>query len=224
MTGSLFASILATGFAVAFLHGALPNHWLPFVLVGRRQGWTTGKTLSITALAGLGHAAITMVLGLILVGAGMAVGDRLGPVLPIVAGGVLMALGVYYILRHTTGGGHMHLPFLGRFAPVHGALGAEGTVALSDRTAVIGLLAVLALSPCEAFLPVYLSGLHYGWAGFGLLSAVLALAAVASMTGLTGLSLAGARWLGLKSTERYEALVMGAALMLLGALVIMLER
>ena len=34
MTSPLFASILATGFAVALLHGAMPNHWLPFVLVG----------------------------------------------------------------------------------------------------------------------------------------------------------------------------------------------
>ncbi len=37
MISPLFVSILTTGFVVAFLHGALPNHWLPFVLVGRRQ-------------------------------------------------------------------------------------------------------------------------------------------------------------------------------------------
>jgi hypothetical protein len=45
-----------------------------------------------------------------------------------------------------------------------------------------------------------------------------------SMVGLTSLSLAGARWLGLKSTERYEGLVLGAALCVLGVLVLFLEH
>ena len=224
MAGPLFISILATGFAVAFLHGSLPNHWLPFVLVGRRQGWSGTKTLAITAGAGLCHALITMLLGLLLVATGMAVGDRLGPVLPYVAGAILMALGLYYLARNARGGGHLHLPFLGRLAPVQGPSGEILAPALSDRSAVLGLIALLALSPCEAFLPVYLSGLRYGWAGFGVLSLVLTGAAVASMTGLTGLSLAGVRWLGLKGTERYEGAVLGVALVLLGVLVIVLER
>jgi hypothetical protein len=224
MLGPLFISILATGFAVAFLHGALPNHWLPFVLVGRRQGWAAGKTVAITAAAGLCHALITMLLGLALVGAGMAVGDQLGPVLPYVAGGVLMALGLFYLVRNARGDGHLHLPFVGRLAPVHGPSGELLAPALSDRSAILGLIAILALSPCEAFLPVYLSGLRFGWAGFGVLSLILTAAAVASMTGLTGLSLAGARWLGLQRAGRYEGAVLGAALVLLGVLVVVLER
>jgi hypothetical protein len=220
----LFISILATGFVVAFLHGALPNHWLPFVLVGRRQGWDARKTLAITAFAGLCHAVITMLLGLIVVATGMAIGDRLGPVLPYVAGAILMALGLYYLARNARGGGHLHLPFLGRLAPAYGPDGELETPALSDRSAVLGLIAILALSPCEAFVPVYLSGLRFGWAGFGALSLVLTGAAVASMTGLTGLSLAGVRRLGLKGAERYEGALLGAALVLLGVLVILLER
>ena len=224
MTSPLFISILASGFAVAFLHGALPNHWLPFVLVGRRQGWTAGKTLAITAAAGVGHALITMLLGLALVGAGLAVGERLASFMPYVAGAILMALGLFYLGRHARGDGHLHVPFLGRLAPVRGIVEDVEAPALSDRTAVLGLMAILALSPCEAFLPVYLSGLKFGWTGFGALSLVLVLAAAGSMAGLTGLSLAGARWIGLKSAERYESAILGAALVLLGVLVIVLER
>ena len=225
MTGPLFFSILATGFAVAFLHGAMPNHWLPFVLVGRRQGWASGKTLAITAFASLCHSAATMALGLLLVATGMAVGDRFGAALPLVAGGLLIALGLFYLVRNARGDGHLHLPFVGRLAPVGGAPGeVTGAAAMSDRTAVLGLLAILALSPCEAFLPVYLSGLKFGWAGFGVLSLVLAVAALASMTGLTALSLAGARRLGFKGAERFEGAALGAALCLLGVLVILFER
>ncbi len=137
----------------------------------------------------------------------------------------MIAFGLYYLVSHARGGGHVHLPFLGRLAPAEGVIGdAEAAPALSDRAAITGLLAMLAVSPCEAFVPVYLSGLRFGWAGFGLLSLVLAGAAVTSMVGLTGLSLAGARRLGLKSTERYEGLVLGAALCLLGVLVLFLEH
>ena len=46
-------SLLGAGFATAFLHAALPTHWLPFVLVGRAQRWTLPKTLSAVTTAGL---------------------------------------------------------------------------------------------------------------------------------------------------------------------------
>lgn len=224
MSGPFLLPILASGFVVAFLHGALPNHWLPFVLVGRRQGWRPGKTLTITAVAGVGHAMITMLLGLLLAGAGMAAGERLAPILPWLAGGILMALGLAYLGRNARGGGHLHVPFLGRLVPAHGASADLAAPALSDRAAIGGLMAMLALSPCEAFLPLYLSGLKAGWTGFGGLSLVLVAASAGSMTALAGLSLTGARWLGLKSTERYEGAILGAVLIGLGVLVILLER
>jgi hypothetical protein len=219
MTSPLFASILATGFAVALLHGAMPNHWLPFVLVGRRQGWSGPKAVAVTAIAGVGHVMATMLLGVLVVASGLAFGDSVRPVLPFLAGGLLIALGVYYLVRR--GDGHLHLPFAGRLARTQGAPGEAGAV--SDRAAVIGLFVFLSLSPCEAFLPLYLSGLRYGWRGFGVLSLVLAAGAVLSMTGLTALSLAGSRRFGLKSAERYESMILGAALCLLGVLVMVLE-
>ena len=213
MTSALFVSILTTGFAVAFLHGALPTHWLPFVLVGRRQGWATGKTLAITAVAGFGHACMTMALGVILVASGLAAGKFFGKAFPLVAGGLLISLGLFYLVRQALGG-HAHS---------HGDAEAKAA-GLSDRGAIAGLMVVLTLSPCEAFLPIYISGVKYGWAGFGLLSVVLVGAAVASMVGLTALSLAGVKFLRLQSAARYEGAVMGAALCLLGLLVIVLER
>jgi hypothetical protein len=225
MTEPLFLSILLTGFAVAFLHGALPTHWLPFVLVGRRQGWATGRTLLVTALAGFGHVITTVVLGLLLVASGLAAGETLGRFVPYIAGGLLIALGLYYLANHSFAAArhNHHLPLFKRFH-IPEEPGEERGPAMSDRSAVLGLVTVLTLSPCEAFLPVYLSGAPYGWEAFGLLSVVLTCAAVASMVGFAGLSMAGARWLGLKAVERSEGLVLGAALCALGVLVIVLER
>ena len=38
-------SLGGAGFVTAFLHAALPTHWLPFTLVGRAQGWRASPCL-----------------------------------------------------------------------------------------------------------------------------------------------------------------------------------
>jgi hypothetical protein len=52
---------------------------------------------------------------------------------------------------------------------------------------------LLTFSPCEAFLPIYASGVRYGWAGFALLTAILSVGTVAGMVLFTWLTLSGAQ-------------------------------
>ena len=201
MNSTFFASIAATGFAVAFLHAALPTHWLPFVLVGRAQKWSTGRTLGVTLLAGLGHVGLTIALGLALVVAGLALEPRLGGLFHWVVGGLMVAVGLFYIVR----GRHSHaVPEAGRRAYA------------SDRAAIIALVTLLTLSPCEAFLPYYLAGMEHGWQAFLVLSVVLMVATAAGMLIFTSLSLAGFKRLGMQWVERYEETILGAALVLVG--------
>lgn len=217
MTDTLLAPILATGFAVALLHAALPTHWLPFVLVGRAQGWSRGRTLAVAGLAGLAHVAFTVVLGVGVVTLGLEIHRRFAEVLPALAGFVLLALGGYYILR----------PLVG--APVHahaglGGAGGRPRRLATDGAAVGSLVLLLTLSPCEAFLPVYLSGAAYGWGGFAVLSAVLLGATVFGMLLFTLLALLGAERLRLGLLERYDSLILGVMLSLLGAAILVLGR
>jgi nickel/cobalt transporter (NicO) family protein len=79
-------------------------------------------------------------------------------------------------------------------------------------------------SPCEGFLPVYLSGVSYGWTGFLLLSGVLAVATLAGMVTFTWLSLAGLERLKLAVLEQYEDAVLGGLLVLLGIAVMIFEK
>ena len=74
----------------------------------------------------------------------------------------------------------------------------------------------LTFSPCEGFLPVYLSGIKYGWAGFIVLSTVLAFATIAGMVVFTWLTLSGMERLRLGFLERYESGLLGAFILLLG--------
>jgi hypothetical protein len=94
----------------------------------------------------------------------------------------------------------------------------------SDWAAIVSLLALLTFSPCEGFLPVYASGVRYGWSGFFLLTLILSVATVAGMVVFTWLTLAGMEKLKLAFLEKYERGIMGGLLCLLGVLVILLER
>jgi len=204
VNSTFFTSIAVTGFAVAFLHAALPTHWLPFVLVGRAQKWSTGRTLGVTLLAGLGHVGLTIALGLGLVVAGLALEPKLGGFFHWVVGGLMVAVGLFYIVR----GRHNHaVPDVGRRSYA------------SDRAAIIALVTLLTLSPCEAFLPYYLAGMQHGWQAFLVLSAVLMAATSAGMLIFTSLSLAGFKRLGLQWVERYEETILGAALIVVGVAV-----
>jgi nickel/cobalt exporter len=94
----------------------------------------------------------------------------------------------------------------------------------SDRTAILSLLAFLTLSPCEGFLPIYVSGIRYGWKGFALLTGILSFGTVAGMVFFTSLTLAGLGRLKLGVLEKYESALMAILLCLVGVLILFFER
>ena len=235
MNDSVLTTIAITGFGIAFFHAAIPTHWLPFVLTARAQRWSRMKTLGITALAGSGHVLFTAALGLVVAWLGIALSDRIGVWFPRIAGGALLVFGLFYIYRQLTGHTHTHLHWFGGHG--HGdecdhdhdhAHEHEGPTAAprrhSDFAAIVSLLALLTFSPCEGFIPVYVSGVRYGWPGFALLTAILSVATVAGMLLFTFLALTGIEQIKLRSFEKYESGVMGALLCLVGVLIIIFEK
>lgn len=349
MNSTALTAISSTGFTVAFFHAAIPTHWLPFVLTGRVQQWSRGKTLLVTALAGVGHVLFTAVLGFLVAWCGIALSDRIGAWFPLIAGGALVAFGLFYVVRQFRGHGHGHSHLFGGHSHhehahethEHGPHGgmlvdtghgfveltvfetgvpprwrlffynaaqqprplppadsvtvetvragdtrqtftfgvgdgflestrdipephefqaivrlahgghthahevrfvedhehghehahehghAEATVPpprKSDWAAIASLLALLTFSPCEGFIPVYVSGVRYGWSGFFLLTAILSFATVAGMVVFTALTLAGMEKLKLAWLEKYESGVLGGLLVVLGVVVILFEH
>lgn len=92
-----------------------------------------------------------------------------------------------------------------------------------DTVAVASLIAMLTFSPCEGFLPIYLTAWPHGWTAFALLSVVLAVGTLAGMLLFTGLTFVGFRRLEVPWLEHYEHLILGGVLVLLGIGVVALH-
>lgn len=223
------ATILSGGFMVALVHAALPTHWLPFALTGRAQGWRRSRTLMVVAIAGTAHVLFTTLLGLLIVWIGISVHEGIGEVFHGISTGILLVLGVYYITRQLMGKRHEHHhSAAGLF---HGGLhehtqedAYEHRHKSADRITMGSLLAMLTLSPCESFLPVYLSGVSYGWQGFALLSTVLAIATLGSMVILTWIATVSVERVDVRLISRYEHAIVGALLCCLGIVSLLIEH
>jgi nickel/cobalt transporter (NicO) family protein len=192
MTSAHLLTLAATGFGVAFLHAAIPTHWLPFVAIGRARGWTHRQTLAGVALAGGGHVAATTALGVGLATFGFELAEGYHEVFHWTVAALLIGLGAWLAFRapHGRACAHCH--------------GRSLIPATTDRAAMGGLFLTLTLSPCELFLPVYLTAVPHGWPGLVWLSAVLAAATLGGMLTLTWLTLQGVhhlRWAWLREPD-----------------------
>lgn len=184
---------------VSLLHSFIPTHWLPFSIVGRAQKWTLSRTLLVTAFGAVLHVMSTSLLGITAITmantiAGEETVHRLASLLLVVLGGS-------YILLFALGkGGHSH---------------SHGNP--MEKMAVAGLVLVPALSPCATTLPVFLA---VGNSSSMMVLAIIVLlfSTVTVMTSLVALSYYGASKIKFHWVERYDKLLVGSVLCLVGIL------
>jgi hypothetical protein len=212
LTQASLLSLVGAGFVAALLHAALPTHWLPFVAVGRAQGWRSVTTLSVAAAAALAHIASTALVGSLLTLAG-GVAPWITRLLPALSAVVLFGFGLWY---------------LGRSLFRTPALAGVGTQAVerprvTDAAAAWGLVGFLAASPGEALLPVYVGAGVHGWGVVALLTLAFAAGTVLGMVSLTALALAGVERFRLQRLARFEGLALGLLLIALAAFVSILH-
>lgn len=203
-------SLLGAGFVTAFLHAALPTHWLPFVLVGRAQRWTLPRMMGAVTTAGLAHIVTTAIVGGLIVAAGLAMDQWLSGLLPHLAAVLLFLFGTFYLSRALIRG---PVPATGPTLEL-----AEPTV--SHAAAFWGLVAMMAVSPGEVLLPIYLSQAEEGLAVLAALTVVFALGTVSGMAVFTLAARAGWSVLRLERWARYEGAILGGALIVIGLLVL----
>jgi sulfite exporter TauE/SafE len=66
--------LAGTAATLGLVHTVIgPDHYLPFIVIGRARQWTLRKTLGVAFLAGLGHILSSIVLGFVGIALGIAV-------------------------------------------------------------------------------------------------------------------------------------------------------
>lgn len=165
------AALLLTACFIGVTHTLMgPDHYLPFVALGKARKWSLRWTLLITFLCGVGHVAGSVALGAI----GLAAGWSLGGLEAIesfrgeIAAWLLIILGLLYIAWALTRRGRSH-------SHTHWHAHADGDVhnhehthqadhahphptgaGIRNTTTAWSLFIIFVLGPCEAFIPLLL--------------------------------------------------------------------
>lgn len=210
--------ILVTGLLVAVLHASIPTHWLPFVLAAKSQKWSWSKTASILLIAGLGHVIMTTLLGSLLFVLGLGVYHEIEKYFVFAACGSILSFGIYQIYQYKKGHKHSHCDHTHEHHHSD-----EINKTSKDGWAILSLLSLLTFSPCESFLPIYLTSVKFGWQGFLLLSLVLAFGTLSTMFGLTWISTKTMNKYKMDWIEDHEKLIIGVGLIILAIFVYIIE-
>jgi len=229
MTHELLA-LTTTAATIGFLHTVLgPDHYLPFVVMGRAGGWSRARTLVITALCGVGHIAGSVLLGGVGIAAGIAVSrmTALEAVRGELAAWALIGVGAAYAIwgirralrnrphthlhHHGDGTLHVHTHTHHRdHAHLHGSSDAK------HMTPWV-LFVVFVLGPCEPLIPLLMvPAAHHSPLGVAWVAAVFAAVTIITMVGVVLAGTLGVERLPLGRLERYSHAMAGATLCLCG--------
>jgi nickel/cobalt transporter (NicO) family protein len=212
-------NLLLAALGLAVVHTAVgPDHTLPFVMLARARNWSLPRTLTVTALCGLGHVGSSLLLG----GIGLALGYGISHVegwegirgdlaaWGLVAFGMAYAVwGVRRALRRRKGmelhdhDGHVHLH-------THGARGHHHDRVEGSRTTFWILFTIFVLGPCEPLIPLFVLPASVGrWGLAAMTGIVFGIATIVTMLALVALMYLGVTRLPLGMLERWSHALAG---------------
>jgi hypothetical protein len=223
----LFLSSCST----AIIHALIPDHWLPFALMGRAQGWSERRTLVLAGLTGVVHVAVSIAVGVAIVLFGSDQARRLavrwGASVEALGGGLLVAFGLAYgiwahLRERRAHAGHTRQDSgaeAGTDRPLHAhghLLSRWARGALTGET----LVAIIGVSPCVLFQPILFAAAAEGTGAAAAAAVGFAACTVGTMITVTWVALRGMRRLSLGFFTRYGDLLSGLIIAALGIAVI----
>lgn len=236
--GELSAAVSELGVvaAIAASHMSMPNHWLPYALMGAGQKWGARRTIFVTFLGATGHVATTIATVSILSQLGGAVLSH--EAYRRFSCGFLLVIGLFYgytyVVRRERGSCCESKDETKKDAatedakdetkkrliqsPSTGSSNADEKKV--DGMAAASLIAVTSLSPCVGSMPVLLAFLKppLTFQKVLLAAAVLLAACAGVMCSFVGLSFIGAKRVDFSKFRRHERLFLGVSFIALAAL------
>jgi sulfite exporter TauE/SafE len=221
--------LLVSAATIGVIHTLLgPDHYLPFIVLSKARNWTRTRTLWITFIAGVGHVAGSVVLGII----GVALGISLSRMEAFEArrgslvGWMLIAFGVLYtaygIYKYVKRGAHVHLPtFLRPRSIRHEDLHLDASSIEEDDAGRLTpwiLFLIFVFGPCEVLIPmlIYPAANHNGLGVF-LVAMVFGTATISTMLLVVSLGYRGLSLVRFKGREHQLHLFAGLVILAAGA-------
>ena len=228
--GSELGILAATAATIGFVHTLTgPDHYLPFIVIGKARNWSLGRTLGVTTLCGIGHVLGSVVLGLVGIGLGVAVGqlDIIEGLRGDIAAWLLISFGLIYsvwglrkamrdkphthVHQHSNGSAHTHHhSHHHEHSHVHDH---EGSGARRNLTPW-ALFIIFVLGPCEPLIPIlmYPAATSSFW-GLALVTGIFAVVTIGTMLMMVFLAQRGIRLIPMQRIERYTHAIAGLAIL-----------
>jgi nickel/cobalt exporter len=152
---------------ISLLHAVIPNHWLPVLAIGRKEGWSLAETIRVTFIAGMAHVISTVIIGVLLGLIGSELTEHIEHFTRIIAPSVLILMGLYFVRQH-----YIHHHF---------HLKAEAIKKKSKRATIIALVVAMFLSPCMEIEAYFLMAGTKGWYVLAAIAAMYSVITIAGM-------------------------------------------
>lgn len=160
-------SIIIGSLLISILHAVIPNHWLPVLAIGKKEGWSLGETSRITFVAGMAHVFSTIIIGLLLGLIGSELTEHIKDFTRIIAPSLLILLGLYFVRQHYTHH-HFHLQ-------------KEPIQKKTKKSIILSLVIAMFLSPCMEIEAYFLLAGAKGWYMLAAIAAMYASITIAGM-------------------------------------------
>lgn len=223
--------LAGTAVFIAFLHTVMgPDHYLPFIVLGKANRWSTRKVALISMLCGLGHVLSSVVLGTIGIMAGMAIRNLayFESFRGEIASFLLIGFGVAYAtwgIRKAIKNRpyrHSHRRSNGAdYSHQHGHREDHSHAHPREKpTTFWAIFIIFVLGPCEPLIPLLmLPAVTHGWTGILIITGLFGMVTIGTMVvmavlGTQGIKLVTANWM-----ERYAHALAGGAIAMSGIMI-----
>ena len=221
--------LLMSAATLGVVHTLLgPDHYLPFIVLGKARNWTRTRTLWITFISGVGHVGGSVILGMI----GIALGLSLSKLEAFEAsrgslvGWMLIAFGILYtaygLYKYMKRGAHVHLPaFLRPKSIRHKDLHLDVKELEEDNAGRLTpwiLFLIFVFGPCEVLIPMLIyPAANQSGMGVFLVALVFGIATIGTMMLVVFLGYQGLSLVRFKGREHQLHLFAGVVILAAGA-------
>lgn len=221
--------LYVTAASLGFFHTVFgPDHYLPFIVMGKARRWPLAKTALVTLLCGVGHIASSVVLGLAGVAFGVAIMrlEALEAFRGNIAAWALIGFGSAYFIwglrRAIRNRPHRHIhAHGGQDTHSHKHVHAESHTHVHDHekkniTPWI-LFTIFVLGPCEPLIPILMyPAAKNSVTGLFLVTGIFGLVTIVTMLAIVMVASLGINFVPLGRVERYSHALAGATIFLSG--------